>query len=695
MFCSIILMVINLMVDLEKNIQYIKGVGPAKATLLNKLGIYNIKDMVEHFPRTYEDRTKLIDIIDFMDGEYVLFVGKIQTDVKVQRIRKNLAIYSTFACDDTGNVKLTWFNQKYIKDRLKVGISYLFYGKVQIEYGRRVIDNPQIYNLAELDKVKGIYPVYTLTSGITQNYLFNLINTIYEDEVKEEEIFSDEFRKKYNLADINYALKNVHFPENFSAIDRARNRIIFEELFLLQLALMTLKNNSLGMKKENVYSSVDEEDFLKLLPFDLTGAQKRVVEEIKKDLTSDKVMNRLVQGDVGCGKTMVAAISMYIAVKNGYQATMMAPTTILANQHYNELKPYFEKLGINVEIITSSTTKKNKEIISNKLKNKEIDILIGTHSLIEDNIEFNNLSLVITDEQHRFGVKQRMKLTNKGKNVDTIVMTATPIPRSLAIVLYGDLDISIIDEMPPGRTPVKTYVVDKTFELRINNFIRKNVEAGRQIYVVCPLVENNETLDLKSVEEIYEKYKNEYFKDLSVEFLHGKMKNKEKDEIMQRFKENKINILISTTVIEVGISVSNATVMIIENADRFGLAALHQLRGRVGRGSYESYCILKSDNKSQKARERLKVMEKSNNGFEIAETDLEIRGPGDFFGIRQSGLPEFKLANLLKDMKILKEAQQAAKELLKEDKYLKLAKNQKIRNALFDKFGEQLTNVAT
>ena len=288
-----------------------------------------------------------------------------------------------------------------------------------------------------------------------------------------------------------------------------------------------------------------------------------------------------------------------------------------------------------------------------------------------------------------------MKLTNKGKNVDTIVMTATPIPRSLAIVLYGDLDISIIDEMPPGRTPVKTYVVDKTFELRINNFIRKNVEAGRQIYVVCPLVENNETLDLKSVEEIYEKYKNEYFKDLSVEFLHGKMKNKEKDEIMQRFKENKINILISTTVIEVGISVSNATVMIIENADRFGLAALHQLRGRVGRGSYESYCILKSDNKSQKARERLKVMEKSNNGFEIAETDLEIRGPGDFFGIRQSGLPEFKLANLLKDMKILKEAQQAAKELLKEDKYLKLAKNQKIRNALFDKFGEQLTNVAT
>ena len=683
------------MVDLNNNIQYIKGVGPSKATLLNKLGIYTIKDMIEHFPRTYEDRTRLRNIVDLMDGDYALFVGKIQTDVKVQRIRKNLSIYSTFVCDETDNVKLTWFNQRYIKDRVKCGMSYVFYGKVQIEYGRKVIDNPQIYNLSDLDKVQGIYPVYTLTSGITQNYLFKLINTIYEDEVFEEEIFSDNFRKKYNLVDINYALKNIHFPENFSAIDRARNRIIFEELFLLQLALMTLKSSSLGAKKENIYNDVDEGQFAKQLPFELTNAQKKVVNEIKKDLTSNKVMNRLIQGDVGCGKTMVAAISMYIAVKNGYQATMMAPTTILANQHYNELKPYFEKLGINIEILTSSTTKKNKEIIVNKLKNKEIDILIGTHSIIEDNIEFNNLSLVITDEQHRFGVKQRMKLTNKGKSVDTIVMTATPIPRSLAIILYGDLDLSIIDEMPPGRKPVKTYVVDKTYEFRINNFIRKNVEAGRQIYVVCPLVENNDTLDLKSVEEIYEKYKNEYFKDLSVEFLHGKMKNKEKDEIMQRFKDNEINILISTTVIEVGISVSNATVMIIENADRFGLAALHQLRGRVGRGSYESYCILKSDNKSQKSMDRLKIMEKSNSGFDIAEKDLQIRGPGDFFGTRQSGLPEFKLANLLKDMSILKNSQQAAKDILEEDKTLSSANNKKIKAELFKKFGEQLTNIAT
>lgn len=414
-----------------------------------------------------------------------------------------------------------------------------------------------------------------------------------------------------------------------------------------------------------------------------------------KILNGNIVMNRLVQGDVGCGKTMVAAVAMYIAVKNGYQAALMAPTTILATQHYNELKYYFEKLNINVELITSSTTKKNKEIISRKLKNKEIDILIGTHSIIEDNIEFNNLSLVITDEQHRFGVNQRMKLTNKGRAVDTLVMTATPIPRSLAIMLYGDLDLSIIDEMPPGRTPVKTFVVNSSYQERLNGFLKKNIDEGRQVYVVCPLVENNDTLDLTSVEELYEVYKNEYFRDYSVEFLHGKMKNKEKDEIMQRFKENKINILISTTVIEVGISVSNATVMVIEDADRFGLAALHQLRGRVGRGSFESYCILKSDNKSQKSRERLKIMEKSTNGFEIAEKDLEIRGPGDFFGIRQSGLPEFKLANLLKDMQILKNAQEAAKTVITEDKYLENPENEKIKKALFDKFGDKLINIAT
>lgn len=682
-------------ISLDTNIQYIKGVGPTRSELLQKIGIQTVKDLMEYYPRNYEDRTKLKKIEEFEIGQMMLFIATVSSNVKVQRIRKNLCIYSTFVSDETGTCKMTWYNQNYIKTKLLEGNQYLFYGKVIQEHGRFAIESAQIYEVEELDKIQGIYPIYPLTAGITQNYLFKLIHSLYDENILTKEIFSNEFRQKYSLAEINYAMKNIHFPRSFSSINIARNRIIFEELFLFQLALLSMKNNINEKVKSEVYQDVDITPFLELLPFSLTDAQKRVIEEIRLDVTSHKIMNRLVQGDVGCGKTMVAAIAMYMAVKNGYQATMMAPTTILANQHFEELSPYFQKLGITTEIITSSTTKKKKESLIERLKKKEIDILIGTHSLIEDNIEFKNLGMVITDEQHRFGVKQRMRLTHKGENVETLVMTATPIPRTLAIILYGDLDLSIIDEMPPGRTPVKTGVRDESQEDKINQFLKEQILQGRQIYVVCPLVEENEDLDLKSVQALFEKYKNEIFCEYTVEFLHGKMKNKEKDEIMQRFKENKIHILISTTVIEVGISVSNATVMVIENADRFGLAALHQLRGRVGRGKYQSYCILKSNNKSVNARERLKIMEKSNNGFEIAEKDLELRGPGDFFGIRQSGMPEFKLANLLTDVTILKDSQQAAKELMKQDPGLKKEENVFIRNALLEKFGEQLHDLAT
>lgn len=682
-------------INLEQNIQYIKGVGPAKALLLNKLGIFTVKDLMEYYPRVYEDRTRLKNISEFLNGEQALFIATVSSPVKTQRIRKNLVIYSTFVSDDTGVCKMTWYNQAYIKTKLIEGEKYLFYGKVDIGCSRASIDSSLIYSISDLDKIQGIYPIYSLTAGITQNYLFKLEDEIYNSDILIREIFTDEFRKKYSLAEVNYAMRNVHFPKDFNAINVARNRIIFEELFLFQLALMNIKNSGIGVKKNTIYKEVDLKPFLDLLPFELTNAQKNVVNEIRKDLTSDKVMNRLVQGDVGSGKTMVAALAMYMAVKNGYQASMMAPTTILANQHYDELSKYFEKLGISTAIITSSTTKKNKREIVEKLKNNEIDILIGTHSLIEDDICFNNLGMVITDEQHRFGVKQRMKLSTKGNTVETLVMTATPIPRTLAIILYGDLDLSIIDEMPPGRSPVITAVRDESSEDKINAFLKSQINEGRQIYVVCPLVEENEDLDLNSVNVLFERYKNDVFKDYSVEFLHGKMKNKEKDEIMQRFKENKINILISTTVIEVGISVSNATVMVIENADRFGLAALHQLRGRVGRGKYQSYCILKSSNRSVNARERLKIMEKSNSGFDIAEKDLELRGPGDFFGIRQSGMPEFKLANLLTDTSILKSSQEAAKELVQKDKNFELEENAKIKEALFEKFGEQLNNIAT
>lgn len=682
--------------NLKSSISSVKGVGEVKANLLNKMGIYTIKDLIEYYPRNYEDRTKIKYVREFTSGESTLFVAKICSNITVRKIRKNLAIYTAVAVDDEGErVKLTWFNQMYLKNRLIVGHKYLFFGTPVYDFGTFSVENSQIYNLSDISKIQGIYPIYSLTKGITQNYMFKLLSENYTDNIKFKEIYSEEFKKKYNLCDINFAFRNVHFPKNYDNINIARNRLIFDELFLLQIALMTVKNQVALTPNTNTYEDLDDNDFLKLLPFELTGAQKKVLAEIKEDLGSNKVMNRLIQGDVGCGKTMVAAIAMFLVVKNGYQAAIMAPTTILANQHYNELKPYFEKLGYTVEILTSNNTKAQKRKIVDRLKMGMIDILVGTHSIIEDDVEFKNLSLVITDEQHRFGVKQRMKLSSKAEVVDTLVMTATPIPRTLAIMLYGDLDLSIIDELPPGRKPVKTLVVNDSYETRLNDFVRKNVKDGKQVYVVCPLVEESEDGNLKSAEEIYESYKNETFKDLNVGLIHGKMKQSLKDEIMLQFKENKINILVSTTVIEVGISVSNATIMIIENADRFGLAALHQLRGRVGRGSDKSYCILKTNNRSQTCKERLSIMEKSNDGFKIAEKDLELRGPGDFFGIRQSGLPEFKVANLLKDINILKLTQVAAKELMQEDPKLELDKNKYIKKIIYSRYSEQLKNIGT
>ena len=680
-------------INLDTSVQYLKGVGPKMYELLNKLSIYTVKDLLEYYPRVYEDRTKITPISDFQKDQNVLFLGTLVKPVTMVYAKKK-KILSTVVVDDSGAIAmLTWFNQVYIKDRIKEGGTYLFYGKVgSVSGSRATLDSCSIYDVNDLDKIQGLYPIYPLTAGITQNYLFKLINNLMDSGIMVNEIFNEEFRRKYRLAEANYALRNIHFPKSYEMVNVARNRIIFEELFLFQLALLNMKQIEVEHTNTNTYSDLDESEFLKLIPFELTGAQKKVVSQIKKDMSSKTVMNRLVQGDVGSGKTMVAAIAMYLAVKNGYQAALMAPTTILANQHYIELSQYFEKLGINVEIITSSTTKKQKEKIIEKLKNNDIDILIGTHSIIEDNVEFNNLGLVVTDEQHRFGVKQRMKLSAKGNVVDTIVMTATPIPRSLAIILYGDLDLSIIDELPPGRKPVETCVVNDSYNQRVYNFLKKQINEGRQVYVVCPLVEENEDLDLNSVEKLYEEYKKE-FNGYNVAILHGKMKNKEKDSIMQEFKANKINILISTTVIEVGISVPNATVMVIENADRFGLAALHQLRGRVGRGSASSYCILKSNNKSAIARQRLDIMRRSNDGFEIAQKDLELRGPGDFFGVRQSGMPEFKLANLLTDIKILESTQEAVKILIEEDRTLSLPQNSKIRNALYNKYGEQLKNV--
>ena len=680
---------------LDESVQYLKGVGPSRVKQLEKLGINTVKDLLTHFPREYEDRSNIRKICEFEVNEEVVFVAKIATNPQIRRKGRGFSLTYFYASDDTGRIRISIFNQPYLKDKLQVDKEFAFYGKVQESKGNLEIVNPVLVDVENINNITGLYPIYPLTSGIKNGYIAKLISTLLENKYALPEILSTELRKKYELCEINYALEQIHRPDSMDAVEQARKRLIFEELFLLQLALLSIRNKNFEEKQGIVFRDTNYDEFLSILPFELTNAQNRVLQEIVKDMGSTKAMNRLVQGDVGSGKTIVAAIAMYIAVKNGYQATLMAPTTILANQHYEELKKYFNKFNMSVELLTGSTTPKNKKIILEKLKAGEIDVLIGTNALVSDNVEFKNAGLVITDEQHRFGVKQRMKLNAKGDNADVLVMTATPIPRTLALMVYSDLDMSIIDELPKGRIPIKTYVVNENLEQRVDNFIAKQIELGRQAYVVCPLIEQNEELDLADATNVYERYKNEVFPEYSVGFLHGKMKKKEKEQIMQEFKDNKIHIIVSTTVIEVGVNVPNASLMVIENADRFGLATLHQLRGRVGRSSYESYCVLKTKNMGKECRERLGIMVKSNNGFEIAEKDLEIRGPGDFFGIRQHGLPEFKLANLLKDVKLLKLSNDAAKEILDKDPKLELKENKVLKKELFERYNEQLVNIGT
>lgn len=533
-----------------------------------------------------------------------------------------------------------------------------------------------------------IIPIYPLTYNLSQNVLRGIIeNAITLVNNSLPETLPKYILDEYKLLGINESIHKIHFPENFDEFEKARKRLVFEELLGMQLALLNLKNkyeaDTNGIQFDK---NVKMSDVINVLPFKLTKAQLRVLEEIDKDMESNKNMNRLLQGDVGSGKTAVSIIASYKAVKCGYQVAIMAPTAILASQHLESFKEILDQFGIRCELLISSITKKKKEEILEKLRNGEIDILIGTHALLEENVVFKNLGFVVTDEQHRFGVKQRTTIVEKGQNPDVLVMTATPIPRTLALILYGDLDISIIDELPPNRKKIDTFAVTKGMEERVNNFIKKQVDEGRQAYIVCPLVEENEEMNLKSVTALAEKYKNEVFKDYRVEYLHGKMKNKEKDEIMERFKNGDIDILISTTVIEVGVNVPNASLMVVENAERFGLAQLHQLRGRVGRGEYQSYCILKYQGNSDVIRKRMKVMTDTNDGFIISEKDLELRGSGEFFGTRQHGLPEFKIANLFEDMPVLKQVQALAIKITEEDPKLELEKNKELRLLIEEKF---------
>lgn len=680
------------MIDLLKDVKYIKGVGPERVKSLNKLGIYTLEDLITYYPRTYEDRSKVKKMDELENGEEGLIEAICVSRISEIRIRKNMTIYKLIVRDETATCEITWFNMPYLKTKFKIGNRYKFFGKVKRTASKIEMNSPifeEAENSINTGKIIPIYPsIYELTQNTLKNIMNNGIKMVYGNL---GETLPEYLLKEYNLIDINKAIKNIHFPENFEEYNKARQRLVFEELLILQLALLKLKNNyavdETGIAfNKNVHMS----DVINTLPFKLTRAQTKVLEEIDSDMESAKPMNRLLQGDVGCGKTAVSIIASYKAVKSGYQVAIMAPTAILAKQHLENFRKMLGQFNINCELLVSGLNKKQKEDILERLKAGEIDILIGTHALLEDNVEFKKLGFVVTDEQHRFGVRQRAKISSKGTNPDVLVMTATPIPRTLALILYGDLDISIINELPPNRQKIDTFAVTQNMEDRVNNFIKTQINEGRQAYIVCPLVEENEEIEAKSVLELAEKYKNQTFKEYKVEYMHGKLKPAEKDAIMEDFKNGKIDILISTTVIEVGVDVPNANIMVIENAERFGLATLHQLRGRVGRGTYKSYCILKYKGKSDVIKQRMEIMTKTNDGFVVSEKDLELRGSGEFFGTKQHGIPEFKIANLFEDIETLKSVQSVAIKIIEEDSKLESEKNARLKKQVNNKFGKRI-----
>lgn len=577
---------------------------------------------------------------------------------------------------------------------MKYGKKYRFFGKISNKYGKIDLTSPVFDEIEKKNNTGKIIPLYPLTFSLSQNTIRKIIENGLKDVEEDgglKETLPQYILNEYKLEEINKAIETVHFPKEFADFEIARKRFVFEELLSTQLALLQLKNSTLKDHKGISFSKdAHMSDVINSLPFNLTKAQLRVLEEIDKNMEQDKSMNRLLQGDVGSGKTVVAMISAYKAVKSGYQVAVLAPTAILATQHLENFQKILKKFDIRCELLISGITKKKKTEILEKLQNGEIDILIGTHAMLEENVTFKNLGLVVTDEQHRFGVKQRTTMAQKGENPDVLVMSATPIPRTLALILYGDLDISVIDELPPNRKKIETFAVTKALEDRVNNFVKKQVDEGRQAYIVCPLVEESEENDLQSVISLYEKCKTEVFPNYRIEYIHGKMKQKEKDDIMERFKNGEIDILISTTVIEVGVDVPNSSIMVIEDAQRFGLAQLHQLRGRVGRGEYQSYCILKYEGKGKNTRERMKIMTQTNDGFVISQKDLELRGSGDFFGTNQHGIPDFKIANLFTDIDILKLAQEAAIKIVNDDEKLEKPENDLLKELVKDKFTDRI-----
>ena len=650
------------MARLSDPVTVLKGVGPAKAKVFEQLGIHTLEDLICHFPRGYEDRTRLVTISQLEPDVPACFRAMVMNTPRSAPVRKGLDITKVQVADHTARLNLTFFNNRFAAGQLKYGEEYIFYGAVSGDFIGYNMTNP-VFEALDSQPVppRRILPIYPLTAGLTNAAMLKAVRQAMAICPTPEEILPAQIREKYGILPAQRAYTAIHEPSSMAEAEEAKMRLVFEEFFVFSAGL-SLMRAARAEKKTEPYGDLELGPFYERLPFQLTGAQMRTIGQIQADLASGAPMNRLVQGDVGSGKTMVAAAAAYLAVKNGRQAAMMAPTEILAEQHFASLSKLLEPLGVRVGLLTGSMTPKNKTSVRGAIAEGELDFIVGTHALVSDQTVFHNLGLVVTDEQHRFGVNQRASLSEKNANAHLLVMSATPIPRTLALVMYGDLDVSVIDELPPGRQTIDTFLVGESYRTRINAFIRKQVAAGNQCYVVCPAVEETDGMSLKSATQWAETLQTTVFPDLRIALLHGQMKGAQKDEVMGAFARGEADVLVATTVIEVGVDVPNATLMVIEDADRFGLSQLHQLRGRVGRGQDKSWCILTTHNRNPETLARLKAFCKTTDGFVIAQEDLKMRGPGDFFGSRQSGLPVFRVASLGGDLQTLTLAQQASKE---------------------------------
>lgn len=668
-----------------ESLRTLKGVGEKTEKLFQKIGISDTESLLRYYPRNYDEYEMPADIADLKEGTVKAVSAAVCSGVYVNPVRGKQVVSIT-ACDSTGRISITWFNASYLKNTLKKGSVFVFRGRVIRRQGKLQMEHPEIFTPAAYEEIlHSLQPVYGLTAGLSNKTIVKLLHQLLKQQSLKSEYLPEEIREKYQLSDINYALRTIHFPQNMDELLVSRKRLVFDEFLFFILSVQLLKEKTEeAVNLFPIKKTWTTEQVIENLPYRLTSAQLNIWHEIERDLSGQSLMSRLVQGDVGSGKTILAFLAMILTFENGYQSALMVPTEVLARQHFEAFQTLVREQGLDIPVVllTGSNTAKEKRLIYENIREGKTSVIIGTHALIQEAVQYRDLALVITDEQHRFGVKQREALATRGNPPNILVMSATPIPRTLAIILYGDLDISVIDELPARRLPIKNCVVDTSYRPKAYRFIERQIREGRQAYVICPMVEESEGMEAENVLDYTKKLKDALPEDISVEFLHGKMKPKEKNRIMEEFAAGSIQVLVSTTVVEVGVNVPNATVMMIENAERFGLAQLHQLRGRVGRGEYQSYCIFIQGSQESTTSKRLEILGKSNDGFYIAAEDLKLRGPGDLFGIRQSGLMEFRIGDIYNDANILKNASEAAAQILALDPDLSLEQNLPLKEQL-------------